>query len=292
MPAFVLIRVLFLIVCCTLSGSAWAFLASPISLMFDPGVGVCRDFGYGDDIGTPPNNCTYGQTTQSGSFFSLDWENDGILQSTNRVPLTPHDGLRVFGSGGQSASGVHTGVPYGSQNGYQGPAGTENPGIDEPFYFFNATGMHFNLSDSLVPIPSGNDDGVFYLDMTGWRMRWYMDAVVMNLGSGSWGSNPEGQAILTCEDYCSPGTRFSLYYTARVPAGDPSNFGGVRYRFGNDPTLISQPITMTSLSLNGEDPGAPLQGTVISIASVPLPPTLLLFSIGLTTLLSFGRRTN
>jgi len=151
--------------------------------------------------------------------------------------------------------GIHLGTSQPPGTSHPGPiTGDENPSIDI-WYYYGQTGMDYTMSPTNVLQASGNTAQV---DFSGWTITWNgIEAI--NMGSGSWGSNPEGVAQVTCAFDCNTGDTYSLYYTATVPVDDPSNFGGVRYE----------------LNLQGR------------ISAVPVPAAAWLFGSGLIGLLGF-----
>lgn len=141
----------------------------------------------------------------TGSWFNVSpFAGEYIYTS-----LTSWNGLEING-GSQPASGAHMGSPDGS----------ENPGIDQPWEFVTSTGMHMTTSPVTVLSQSGN---TVLLDFSGWTAIWGSQTIF--LGAGSWGSNPDGVAILTCAIDCSNigtvegGEAWSLSYTATVQDG-------------------------------------------------------------------------
>jgi hypothetical protein len=44
-----------------------------------------------------------------------------------------------------------------------------------------------------------------------------------------WDGNPDGLATMPCANTCQGGDRYIIAYSATVPPGDPSGFGGVRF---------------------------------------------------------------
>ena len=234
-----------------------AALMSNAVLMFDSSV-----YGTGSEAGL----------VVGGTFFSFDIDNNGDIELWERTGMTPYNGIQLGTA--QPASGSHSGSPDG----------TESPSIDAPWSFFGNTGMHLSNTPVNVLSSTGN---MAYLDMSGWGMVWNGIPTVP-FGSGSWGSNPEGQAVVTCDVDCAIGD--SLYYTATVPLGEPSGFGGVRYRLGLDgnASLANQPTGLAqAAAFSDSDPGMVLTGTIA--APVPLPLSLWLFVSGLAGLMGAAR---
>lgn len=226
---------------------------------------------------SPVYGGTYGTDVVGGTFFSFDIDNDGDIAYWERFGMEPNEGI-VLGTS-QAASGSHSGVPDG----------TESYSIDKPWSFFANTGMHLSNTPVTVLNASGN---YAELDMSGWGITWN-GIPNIPFGSGSWGSNPEGRAVVTCDIDCSIGDRFTLYYTATVPIGDPSGFGGVRYRLGLDGSAGTAPSSVyyQAASYNDSDPGMAIYGTISApLSPVPLPAPIWLFGSGLLGLVGMARR--
>ena len=152
----------------------------------------------------------------------------------------------------QAATGSHTGAPDG----------TESPDIDNPWSFFGNTGMHGTSSPASVLSVSGN---AATIDLSGWYVTWN-GIPVIDMGSGAWGANADGVGLITCGVDCTDGDSYSLAYTATVPVGDPSGFGGVHY-------------------------GLNLVGTISGdLTAVPVPAAVWLFGSGLLGLVGVARR--
>lgn len=256
----------------SLNGNLHAALASNAVLFFDPSIEGCPSGG------TPPN-CDFDlyPVIVGGTFFSFDINGNNDIELEERFGMTPENGITLGAA--QPASGSHTGLPDGS----------EIFSIDQPWQFFGNTGMH--QSNSPVSIVSDDNAGNVLLDMSGWGITWN-GIPNIPFGSGSWGSNPEGQAVLTCGLDCSVGDSFSLFYTAAVPLGDPSGFGGVRYRLGFDGGLAGASLGGAALSatvFSDSDLGATVTG-IIGASVVPVPPAAWLFGSGLIGLIGVARR--
>lgn len=69
------------------------------------------------------------------------------------------------------------------------------------------------------------------LDMSGWKIDWG-GLLDWPMGTGAWSVGyTSGVGNLTCTagSGCAVGSAYTLKYTATVPIGDPSGFGGVKY---------------------------------------------------------------
>jgi hypothetical protein len=132
----------------------------------------------------------------------------------------------------QIATGSHTGFIDGS----------ESPGIDI-WQFYRNTGMHFTVNSG-ISILSDDGAGHVILDFSNWRVTWN-GIPSINMGEGAHGGFTDGQAVMTCSNTCENGDSYTLEYRATVPAGDPSNFGGVAYSFYvvSGAIIVPEPVT-------------------------------------------------
>lgn len=149
----------------------------------------------------------------AGSFFTMGGNLTVSAPGFDGQFITGYNGLVTNST--QPATGSHSGVPNGS----------ESPSIDTPWSFFNNTGMHLTTSGATILSASGNTATI---DFSGWSVTWNGIAVIP-MGSGAWNGNPEGVAEVTCAVDCGDGDTYTLTYSATVPDGDPSNFGGTAY---------------------------------------------------------------
>ena len=207
---------------------------------------------------------SYGKLT-AGSYFGMDGNGDGLIKDKEKVALAQNDGL-IIGSI-QGASGSHLGSPGCVNDTATNPTPTcdntgENPGIDQAWGFFGNTGM--TQSTSATNILSDDGAGNVTIDFSGFGVTWNGIANIP-MNSGAWDGNAEGVAGLTCAVDCAENDTFTLYYSATVPAGDPSNFGGVKYNYY-------------------------LTGTIGAVAAVPVPAAVWLFGSGLVGLAGVARR--
>ena len=106
-------------------------------ITFDPGVTECT-------ISGTPGSCERNlQTVTSGSYFAIDIDGDGYYLSNEKVALSP---------------GPDGGIVLGMLQ--------SSPGIDVPWEFFTAPGMH---QTTVTPVTQ-NIDGS--LDFIGWEVHW------------------------------------------------------------------------------------------------------------------------
>ncbi len=144
----------------TALGIAVGSIAIPNAFSYNTGDVI--DFKPGQRVcvidGTYPN-CLYDIFEVTGSYFAMDANGNGVFDSQERTPIIPGpDGGIIIGVA-QPAYGSHSSCPDGS----------ETPGLDMPWCFFNNTGMHQTIS---VPV-TDNGDGT--LNFTGWGgdLEWY-----------------------------------------------------------------------------------------------------------------------
>lgn len=217
-----------------LGGSSLGVQASLINgsvLQIDSGVGSCIL-----DSGTYPL-CDFGTTVSSGSYFDFN--------SSGAIPITGVEGV-ILGTI-QAPGNTHPGsITF-----------DEGPSIDI-WEFMDSTGMDYTTSETNVLSASGN---MATVDFSGWSMD-YDGITDFSLGTGAWGGNAEGTANIECGVDCGNNDSYTLDYTATVPLGDPSGFGGSTY----------------SLHLTG------------TISSVPVPASVWLFGSGLVGLIGLARR--
>ena len=171
----------------------------------------------------------------ANSTLNIDSGSFGMEVAPNfwlTTPVSGNNGI-VLGTA-QAATGSHSGAPNGS----------ESPNIDMPWSFFGNTGMH--QSTAPTGVLTDNGAGNVTLDFSGWDVTWNGIASIP-MGSGahttsSGAANPNGVALVTCGVDCGDGDTYSLEYSATVPLGDPSGFGGVKYRFDATGTISAVPV--------------------------------------------------
>lgn len=209
--------------------------------------------------GTPPNNCDLGLTQVTGSYFAIDFNANGIIEDIEKTPVSTFQGI-ILGST-QPAFGSHSGCTFG----------TETPSIDQPWCFFANTGM---FQTTGTPVTVTQDNGTHkLLDFGGFGVTWNG---IPNIPLGGDPANfpgDTGLATLTCNPAdCSDLTHFTLDYSAHVPIGDPSGFGGVHFVYHLE-SPASVPLSF-AISVTGgtSQECATIGGTpVTATASTTLP---------------------
>ena len=154
----------------------------------------------------------------TGSWFGMaagDFNFDGIVDTVH-TPISSFDGI-VIGSV-QTPSGSHTGLVNG----------TESPTIDNPWGFFQNTGMHGTLA--AITVSSDDGAGNVTLDMSGWTVDW--NGGLIDMGQGA-------DAVVTCSGTCGDGDTYTLDYSAVVPTG---SFTGVPYSLHLEGTISAVPV--------------------------------------------------
>lgn len=203
------------------SFNAGAMLASNAILQFNSGVTGCSGSG-----SYPNCSSSSGYAVTTGSYFSMDYNADGIFTDYEHTAMTVLNGVYINAS--QPASGSHSG----------NPDGTESASIDAPFSFFANTGMHQTTSP--VSILSDDGNGHVMLDFSGWSVTWNSIPDIYMGGSDFWGDT--GIATLVCGTDCSVGDTFTLNYAAHVPPNHPSNFSDVYYGLHLEGTIGAVPV--------------------------------------------------
>jgi len=223
-----------LILTAGISTSASAALSTGSILNFDAGVATTSASGT--------------VLVNSGSYFGLDINGDGVVRAAERTAIAVNDGLIVGTI--QDASGSHPGAPNG----------TESPGIDAPWLFFENTGMHYAINPTNVLSDDGTGNAT--LDFSGWGLT--VNAISrVDLSTGAWAGNADGVANVICGVDCGDGDTFTLSYSATVPGtGLSGKGGGVGY----------------SLFMTG------------TVSAVPVPAAIWLFGSGLFGLAGVARR--
>ena len=143
----------------------------------------------------------------SGSWFGIDLYGDNKLDMSER-----------FSALSQGTTGFVIGMPTSPGASHPGPPvpGDTNE-IDAPYDVFGQTASDYTT----IGITGSTTAG---LDMSGWMWRFYGMDVYM--GSGAWGAGfSNGIGNFSWDGVY--GHAYTLDYRARVPASDPTGFGGV-----------------------------------------------------------------
>jgi hypothetical protein len=142
-----------------------------------------------------------------GSYIAVDVNGNGQFEPHERIAVSPGpDGGIIVGQL-QPASGSHGGCPDG----------TENPSVDQPWCFYNNTGMQQIIGNPVYD----NGDGT--LDFSGWSITWGPVAAI--------NFDAINAAVLACNTSpCRSSSFYTVDYETRVAAGDPSGFGGVGFK--------------------------------------------------------------
>ncbi|MHB1098546.1 MAG: PEP-CTERM sorting domain-containing protein [Burkholderiales bacterium] len=165
--------------------------------------------GAGDTL-TIVTGSTYSGAATAGttSWFAMDNSGDSKIQLGEKVALFQGT----------------TGIVIGASNTAPGE-------IDAPWAFFSSTGKDF-VTTAITQTSATS------LDLSGWSVNWSTIALIP-MGSGAWTPLNAVNAGMATSGYANGsavfswdgnyGSTYTLDYTATVPAGDPSNFGGVQY---------------------------------------------------------------
>ncbi len=157
-------------------------------------------------------------TVNGGSYFGMDMNGNSNIATTEKTAITSRNGIPIGIA--HTATGSHT----GSNN------GSETPAFDI-WEFFGNTGMDYFTS-------AVTDGGSGTLGFSGWRVTWNGIAAI-NMGAAAF--QPGNCAALGCTGWVftdgtarfqsagTNGAAYTLDYSATVPPGDVSGFGGVRY---------------------------------------------------------------
>jgi len=173
-------------------------------LMFDAGGESCLHGGVYPNC--TPSDPIYGIVSltgvTSGSWFANDSSGNGIIDTWEKVALTASQGL-IIGEI-QDANGSHSGEPDG----------LELYSIDQPWFYFNNTGMHQTTKP--VSVYSGGN-GTYELDFSGWGIEYNGSYLPLGgdntFGDGYTYSDGSGLATITCSTLdCAIGSTFVLDY--------------------------------------------------------------------------------
>lgn len=218
-------------------------------LRIDSGVPSFNAYGYSTGIG-------------SGSWFGMDQDKNSKIATAEMTALTAAGiGGVVIGSA-QSASGSHDG----------GINGSESPAFDI-WEFFGNTGMNYTRV-----APTG--DTTAGVDLSGWTVTWNAIPAI-DMGTGAWTPANCGAAHMGCTGLNfsngvanvswdgTSGGRFSLWYTATVPIGDPSGFGGVQYLLRLTGTVALPGAVASTATLGSGTSGGSAANNYRATAALP-----------------------
>ena len=95
--------------------------------------------------------------------------------------------------------------------------------------YYDGTGSSYTSGTGISILSASGDTAT--VNMSGWKISW---TVTMNipLGDLAWSTGyTDGVGNITCAagSGCAVGSAYTLTYTATVPFGDPTGFGGVKY---------------------------------------------------------------
>ena len=187
------------------------------------------DLNTGDVLTINSGNVNAYAQTVTGSFFVMDLNGDSRVQYTEVIALS------------QGTTGLTIGTAIAGGNYHPGspvPADADSGAIVDSWLFNGGTGT--NYVNNVSGVTGGTVGG---LDMSGWGVSW-SGVPAIPMGSGSWtpdnSGNPafamtnlpttgfsDGTALFSWDGVY--GSSSTLFYTATVPLGDPSNFGGTQY---------------------------------------------------------------
>ncbi len=224
------------------------------------------------------------------------------------VPLLGEKGLYVGAALGDSGTGSGGGFPAASDVG----------AATQPWSFFYNTGYDY-VNPSLGSGSFGGDT-VAGVDMTSWTVTWNNIATIPMGGcflvAGGCTQNPgqtnevifvnSGIGTFTWDG--TDGGAYTITYTATVPVGDPSNFGGVQYDLfltgtvtfdgtppvntdtapvANDDSYAASPDEVGAVLITSA-PGAAVRGSITSndvdndLNDAPDKTTVILDPLGVT----------
>jgi hypothetical protein len=99
----------------------------------------------------------------------------------------------------------------------------------DAFTFYGAFGSNETRGTGISILSASGDTAT--VDMSGWVVDWN-GVQNIPMGTGAWSAGyTNGVGNITCDagSGCAVGSAYTLKYTATVPLGEPSGFGGVKY---------------------------------------------------------------
>lgn len=170
----------------------------------------------------------YGIGAATGSFFVMDLDGDSKAQWANIIKLS------------QGTTGITIGALGGAGNAHAGPpvgADANSGAIFDSWLFNGSTGTNY-----VSGTPITGSTGTNGINMGGWFVNWStVTGIPMNTGAwnmqgtlssaggytGTITGTTNGMANFSWDGVY--GNAYTLDYTATVPAGDASGFGGTQY---------------------------------------------------------------
>lgn len=152
-------------------------------------------------------------------------DNEGNWYLASDGPLT--DSFFTVG-GSKSKQVINSQYAY-LYNGFTLPLNGATQSNIDAFVFFGALGSNETISTGISILSANGDTAT--VDMSGWVADWN-GIQNIPLGTGAWSAGyTNGVGNITCMagSGCMPGSEYTLTYTATVPLGDPSGFGGTKY---------------------------------------------------------------
>ncbi len=182
--------------------------------------------------GNPTVTASSAITSFTGSYFGMDLNHDSKISNYEKTALSQGTTGLVIGAV-TTGGATHSGSPV---------AGDTNA-IDAPWYFDSNTG-----SDYLKIAATGST--TVGLNLGGWTVAWN-GITAINMSTNAW--QPLNCSALGCAGHTftngnamftwdgTPGDAYSLNYSATVPLGDPSGFGGTQYFLHLEGNVIVPP---------------------------------------------------
>lgn len=186
----------------------------------------------------------YNSTNTTGSWFVMDLNGNSIVQNSELIALSQGTtGITIGATGG--GGNYHPGSPVA--------ADADSGAIVDSWLFNKSTGTNYTT----VGIGGSTESG---LNMSGWGVSW-SEVPAIPMGAGSWtpvdaagvGGGfiglpktgfSNGSALFQWDG--TYGHSYSLFYTATVPLGDASGFGGTQYGLYLTGTVVAAPVPEAS----------------------------------------------
>lgn len=216
-----------------------------------------------------------------GSWFGMDTDGNSTIAQFERTGLAMGTQGLVIGSA-QNYGGYDS-HPGPSVAYYITPPDVGN--INAPWDFFGNTGKNFTTVAPTGTYSTTTSMGTAGLNLSGWTVTW-AGIPAINMGGNAWGTcgNTSTACVSGMARVVTAGTNgaaYTLDYSATVPLGDPSGFGGVKYKLH----LVGFMHTSGAAAAEtnwGAAPTAP--------AEVPVPAAVWLLGSGLLGLVGVARR--